>query len=149
LAGTVQANLESGVVVLNNPVQVEADGLTLTSRTLTWDTRAQRIFTQELFQIRDLRRQVSVLANQGSLEQRQGLVDLQGKVEVTGLRDRAQLTTDQLLWNTKTQRIEAIGNVNYVQASPAFTLRGPKAVGKIESQTIRISGGNVVTEIVP
>jgi hypothetical protein len=39
--------------------------------------------------------------------------------------------------------------VNYVQASPAFTLRGPRAVGKLEDQTLRISGGDVVTEILP
>jgi hypothetical protein len=39
--------------------------------------------------------------------------------------------------------------VNYVQENPAFTLRGPRAVGTIEEQTLRISGGDVVTEIVP
>jgi lipopolysaccharide assembly outer membrane protein LptD (OstA) len=76
-------------------------------------------------------------------------VDLQGKVEVKGLRNKAQLTAEQLLWNTSTQRIEANGNVNYVQASPNLTLRGAKAVGKITDQTLRMSGGDVVTEIIP
>jgi lipopolysaccharide assembly outer membrane protein LptD (OstA) len=121
----------------------------LTSRELRWDTLAGRISTRELLQLQDPRRQVTILANGGSVEQARNLVDLQGKVEITGLKDRARLSSDRLLWNTKTERIEALGNVNYVQETPAFTLRGPQAVGKIEEQTLRISGGNVVTEILP
>jgi LPS export ABC transporter protein LptC len=149
VAGMVQADLKRRTVVMRSPVQVQGDGLTLTSKTLTWDTKAQRIFTQELLKIQDPRRQVSLLANQGAWEPQRGLVELQGEVSMKGLRERAQLNTDRLLWNTQTQRIEANGNVNYVQASPAFTLRGPKAVGRLAEQAIRISGGNVVTEIVP
>jgi LPS export ABC transporter protein LptC len=149
LAGKALADLKRGVVVLNSPVRLTVGDLVLTSRTLTWETLTGRILTRELIQLKDPRRQVTVIANSGSMEQARNLVDLQGKVEVTGLKDRARLTSDQLLWNTQTERIEAVGNVNYVQESPAFTLRGPRAVGRIESQTLRISGGDVVTEIIP
>lgn len=149
LAGTVQANLNTGVVQLTTPVQLQRGSLQLATRTLTWDTQKQRIFSPELVQIQDAQRQISVLANQGTLLERESLVDLQGKVEMKGLRNDAQLTTDQLLWHTNTQRIEAVGNVNYQQTSPQFNLRGPRAVGRIADQTVRISGGNVVTEIVP
>jgi lipopolysaccharide assembly outer membrane protein LptD (OstA) len=149
LAGKALADLKRGVVVLDSPVRLTVGDLVLTSRTLTWETLTGRILTRELVQLKDPRRQVTVIANSGSMEQARNLVDLQGKVEVTGLKDRARLTSDQLLWNTQTERIEAVGNVNYVQESPAFTLRGPRAVGRIESQTLRISGGDVVTEIIP
>lgn len=149
LAGNVKADLKRGVVALRSPVRLTMGDVMLTSRELRWDTLAGRISTRELLQLQDPRRQVTVLANGGSVEQAQNLVDLQGKVEVTGLKDRARLSSDRLLWNTKTERIEALGNVNYVQETPAFTLRGPRAVGKIEEQTLRISGGDVVTEILP
>jgi lipopolysaccharide export system protein LptA len=149
LAGQAKADLKRGVVELRNPVRLTLGALVLTSRALTWETLTGRISTRELLQLQDPRRQVTVLANAGSVEQARNLVDLQGKVEVTGLKDRARLTSDQLLWNTQTERIEALGNVNYVQESPAFTLRGPRAVGKLEAQTLRISGGDVVTEILP
>jgi lipopolysaccharide assembly outer membrane protein LptD (OstA) len=149
LAGDATADLKRGVVALSSPVRLTMGDVTLTSRKLTWETVAGRIFTRELLQLQDPRRQVTVLANGGSVEQAQNLVSFQGKVEVTGLKDRARLTSDKLLWNTKTERIEALGNVNYVQENPAFTLRGPRAVGTIEEQTLRISGGDVVTEIVP
>jgi lipopolysaccharide assembly outer membrane protein LptD (OstA) len=149
VAGMVQADLKRRRVTLRDPVQLKASGLTLTSQALTWDAKNQRIFTQDLLQIQDPHRQVSLLANQGTWEPQRGLVKLQGKVSVTGQQERAQLQADQLLWNTQTQRIEANGNVNYVQDSPALALRGPKAVGRLADQAIRISGGNVVTEIVP
>ncbi|HEY9825670.1 MAG TPA: LPS export ABC transporter periplasmic protein LptC, partial [Stenomitos sp.] len=149
LAGTVQANLNTGVVQLTTPVQLQRGSLQLATRTLTWDTQKQRIFSPELVQIQDAQRQISVLANQGTLLERESLVDLQGKVEMKGLRNDARLATDQLLWHTNTQRIEAVGNVNYQQTSPQFSLKGPRAVGRIADQTVRISGGNVVTEIVP
>jgi Lipopolysaccharide-assembly, LptC-related len=149
LAGEALANLKTGIVLLRSPARLSMGSLTLTSRTVTWDTQAQKLSSPELLQIQDPLRQISVFANRGTLEQPRNLLDLQGKVEVTGLRDRARLTTDQLLWNTQNQRIEARGNVNYIQESPAFTLRGPRAVGRLEEQTIRINGPEVVTEIVP
>lgn len=149
LAGEALANLKTGIVLLRSPVCLSMGSLTLTGRTITWDTQAQKLSSPELLQIQDPLRQISVFANRGTLEQPQNLLDLQGKVEVTGLRDRARLTTDRLLWNTQNQRIEARGNVNYIQESPAFTLRGPRAIGRLEEQTIRINGPDVVTEIVP
>jgi lipopolysaccharide assembly outer membrane protein LptD (OstA) len=149
LAGTAQANLESGLITLLSPVQLQMGSITLTSRALTWDTRSQKLTASELVQIQDPRNQLSILANRGTLEQARNLVDLQGNVDVKGLRNNAQLHSEQLLWNTSTQRIEARGNVNYVQTSPNLTLRGPKAVGKIAEQTLRMSGGDVVTEIIP
>jgi LPS export ABC transporter protein LptC len=149
LAGEALANLKTGVILLRSPVHLSMGSLTLTSREIAWDTQAQKLSSSELLEIQDPLRQVSVFADRGTLIQPQNLLDLQGKVEVTGLRDRARLTSDRLLWNTQNQRIEARGNVNYVQESPAFKLRGPKAVGRLEEQTIRIDGPDVVTEIVP
>jgi lipopolysaccharide assembly outer membrane protein LptD (OstA) len=149
LAGEAKADLKRGVVELRNPVRLTMGALMLTSRELTWETLARRISTRELLQVQDPRRRVTVLANSGSIEQAQNLVDLRGKVDVTGLKDRARSMSDQLLWNTQTERIEALGNVKYVQESPALTLRGPRAVGILDAQTLRISGGDVVTEILP
>lgn len=149
LAGTALADLKSGMITLSSPVQVQVGAVRLTSRSLNWDTQSQKIVTNELLQIQDPRHQISVLANRGTLEQSKNVVDLQGNVEVKGLRNSAQLNSDQLLWDINTQRIEAVGSVNYVQGNPSLTLRGPKAVGKMTDQTLRVSGGDVVTEIIP
>jgi lipopolysaccharide assembly outer membrane protein LptD (OstA) len=149
LAGTAQANLKNGLITLFSPVKIQVGSISLTSQILVWDTRAQKLIANELLRIEDSRNQLSILANRGTLEQSRNLVDLQGNVDVKGLRNHAQLTAEQLLWQTRTQRVEAIGNVSYVQASPNVTLHGPKAVGKMMDQTLRVSGGDVVTEIIP
>jgi LPS export ABC transporter protein LptC len=149
LAGKAQANVESGLITLLSPVQLQMGSMTLTSRTLAWDTRSQKLVASELVQIQDPQNQLSILANRGTLEPARNFVDLQGNVEVKGLRNSAQLSSDQLLWNPSTKRIEAIGNVNYEQTSPSLTLRGPKAVGRMTEQTLQMSGGDVVTEIIP
>ena len=149
LAGEAQANLQSGLITLLSPARIQVGTLALTSRTLVWDTRAQKLTANELLEIADPVRQISILASRGTLEQGRNQVDLTGNVEVKGLRNQAALTSELLLWDTQTQRIEASGNVSYTQASPALTLRGPKAVGKMTDQTLRVSGGDVVTEIIP
>ncbi len=151
LAGEVEADFTQGVLVLRRPAHltVGRSPVTLTAPELSWDTKRQRLTAPGLLRVEDRRQQVTIIANQGMYDQGQNLIDLQGNVEVVGLRDRARLTTDQLFWRPESQLIEALGNVNFVNPSPAFQLRGPRAVGKIAEQTIRVSGGNVVTEIVP
>jgi lipopolysaccharide assembly outer membrane protein LptD (OstA) len=149
LAGTAQANLKNGQITLFSPAKLQSGPVTLTSRVLTWDTQSQKLIANELLQILDSRNQLSVLANRGTLDQPSNLVDLQGKVEVRGLRNASSLSAEQLLWNIATQRIEANGNVSYVQTGPNLTLHGPKAVGRVTDQTLRVSGGDVVTEIIP
>jgi LPS export ABC transporter protein LptC len=151
LAGQVRANFKTGLVTLKNPaqLQLESSALLLTSRELRWDTRQDRLSSPELLKLEDRRQKISALANTGSFDLTRNLIDLQGKVEVIGLQDRAQLKANRFLWKTDTQRIEALGDVNYVQESPPFTLKGPRAVGRIAEQTVRVTGGEVVTEIIP
>ncbi len=150
-AGEVEADFKAGVLVLRRPAHltVGRSPVTLTAPELSWDTKRQRLSAPGMLRVEDRRQQVTIIANRGVYDQGQNLIDLQGDVEVVGLRDRARLTTDQLFWQPESQSIEALGNVNYVSPSPAFQVRGPRAVGKIAEQTIRVSGGNVVTEIVP
>ena len=45
--------------------------------------------------------------------------------------------------------MEANGDVVYRQVDPPASFSGQKAVGKLQEQNIEVSGGNVVTEIVP
>ena len=149
LAGEAQANLQTSLITLLSPARIQVGNLALTSRTLVWDTRAQKLVANELLEMIDPVRQISILASRGTLEQTRNRVDLTGNVEVQGLHNHSALKAEQLLWDTQTQRIEANGNVSYAQASPKLTLRGPKAVGKMTDQTLRVSGGDVVTEIIP
>jgi LPS export ABC transporter protein LptC len=151
LAGQVRANFKTGLISLTDPAQLQLDSssLLLTSRTLMWDTTKERLSSPELLKIEDRRQKITAMSNTGSFDSSRNLIDLQGKVEVVGLQDGAKLNSNRFLWKTDQQRIEALGDVYYQQQSPPFTLKGPRAVGRIADQTVRVSGGEVVTEIVP
>ncbi len=72
-----------------------------------------------------------------------------GNVRAIGQRNDSDLASDTLVWTIPTQQLVAEGNVVYNQADPPATVRGPRAVGRLQNRTVVISGGRVVTEIVP
>jgi hypothetical protein len=45
--------------------------------------------------------------------------------------------------------MEANGDVFYTQVNPPASFKGQKAVGNLQNQNVAVSGGRVVTEIVP
>ncbi len=151
LAGNARMNLKRQIVTLQNPAQIKLSTppIELTSRQVVWDLERQLISSEQLLEVRHRQQGVKVIANRGQFDQQRQTVQFNGQVEATGLRDRSRLKTEQLVWQLLTQRINARGKVRYTQSSPALTLQGPKAVGKIQEQMIQISGGNVVTEIIP
>jgi len=87
--------------------------------------------------------QVTLTANQGQ----NGFAErscLTGDVHAVG--QRRQSINKALTWYLPSQLVEANGDVVYRQVEPQRVYRS-KAVGK--NQTIVVSGGRVVTEIVP
>lgn len=123
--------------------------LDVISQQLVWNLGQEVITSPQALSIWDRGQKVTVTANAGQLNLSQQWVQLTGSVQTTGKRNRSLLTTDQLTWRIPTQTIEARGNVVYQQQQPRFKLRGPQAFGKFQEQAVLISGGNVVTEIIP
>ncbi len=151
LAGSARFNLKRQIVTLQNPAQVtlSTPPIELTSKQVVWDLRRQLVSSEQLLKVHHRQQGVKIIANQGQFDQQQQVIRFNGQVEATGLQDQSRLNTAQLIWQLTNQRIEAQGQVRYIQNSPALSLQGPKAVGKIQEQMIQISGGNVVTEIIP
>lgn len=150
-AGSARLNLKGQIFTLQNPAQIKltTPPIELTSQQVVWDIKRQIVSTKELLEVRHRQQGVKVLANRGAFDQGRQIIQFNGQVQATGLRGQSRLNTEQLIWQLVTQRIDAQGDVRYVQSDPNFRLQGPRAVGKIQEQTIQISGGNVVTEIVP
>jgi lipopolysaccharide export system protein LptA len=76
------------------------------------------------------------------------IVYLTGDVYAVGQR-RQQLNSKTLTWYVPTQLVEAQGDVFYRQVEPPISFTGQKAVGKLQNQSIVVSGGRVVTNIIP
>lgn len=151
LAGSARFNIKQNIFTLQNPAQITLSSppVKLTSRQVVWDIRRQLVSSKQLLEIHHQQQGVKVIANQGAFDQNRQIAQFKGQVEATGLRDGSRLNTQELTWQLASQRIDARGQVRYTQRSPALVLRGPKAVGKIQDQMIQVSGGDVVTQIIP
>lgn len=113
------------------------------NRTLTIPTPVEITHTQE---------KVTINANQGEVDLKQQVAELQGGVKGKSLTKVAEIYSDKLVWQINQQTLKATGNVIYQQQDPPMQLKGPQAVGKLQDNTIVVSGNEgtkVVTEIIP
>jgi len=150
-AGQAILQLNPKVLALQSNVRLSFlnPELDMTSQQLVWNLGQGVVTSPQALYVQDRGQKVAVTANAGQLDLNQNRVQLTGSVQTTGKRNRSLLKTDQLTWRIPTQSIEARGNVVYQQQQPRFELRGPQAFGKFQEQAVLISGGNVVTEIIP
>lgn len=118
---------------------------------LVWQTQQQQVLADQPVQIFHRQDRINLTANRGQLDLKQEVATLTGNVYGTEPERQAKLRADRLTWTIPSQQMEAIGNVSYEQADPPLSLTGPRATGKFKdsAQTVVVSGGRVVTEIVP
>ena len=67
-------------------------------------------------------------------------------------RNKATLYSNELVWNITSKIVDARGNVIYSQIDPELNLTGYKALGKLDDNSIVVTGNNgkrVVTNIIP
>ena len=137
------------VIVSNPPVQV-------TSNLMVWNLNAETITSDQPVQIFHSEHQMTVNAMKGRVDLKPKIAYLNGSVQGVELRRQSKIFADQMTWFLPTQVVEATGNVNYQQVNPPLNLTGPKAVGKLQDQTVTVSGdgsgnnnGQVSIEIIP
>jgi LPS export ABC transporter protein LptC len=130
------------LIMADPPVQVSGNSL-------KWSLPSQTLVADQPVTVYHQEQRVTLTANTGRMDLEPKIAYLNGNVRVKGQKNQANLVSDTLVWNIPTQRIEAEGNVVYDQINPTINLRGPRAVGKLENQTVVVSGGRVVTEFVP
>jgi lipopolysaccharide assembly outer membrane protein LptD (OstA) len=120
---------------------------------MTWNLQNQTVVSDQAVRVVHQQQQVNLTADRGQLDLQQRTFYLTGNVHGVGQRNQSKLDAEQLTWNIPTQAIMAEGNVVYDQANPPLHLKGPKAVGTLQGQSVVISGGEtggrVVTEIIP
>lgn len=139
---TVTLQPNARLSLINPPLEVA-------SRQLVWNLNRESVNSSQPIQVLHRNQSVTVTANRGNLDLPRERVQLAGSVQAIGQRNRSFLRTDQLTWLIPTQEIAAQGNVVYRQMNPQVDLKGSRAIGKIQQQAVVISGGRVVTEIIP
>lgn len=138
------ANLnENAVIVLQDPP------LRVTGDAIQFDQAKNMVVASDRFTVFHQAEKINMTANEGRGNLDKQTFQMNGNVVVTADSNQARLRSDTLNWTVATQTIVAEGNVVYRQTEPIFNLKGPKAVGKLKNETIVVSGGRVVTEIIP
>lgn len=146
-----EVNLKSKVATLKQNAQLRLilPPLDISSNAIVWNVASQTVASDQPLRALHREQAVTVTADRGQADLQKQIFYLTGNVQAIGQRSRSQLNANLLTWYVLTRQVEAEGNVSYRQANPPLNLSGPKAFGKLDSQTIVVSGGRVVTRIVP
>ena len=139
---TAHLKQKAEMAVVDPPLQISGNSL-------IWDIPKRTLVSDQPLLVINQQQQIRITANRGRMELKPKVAYFNGSVNATSARNQSKLNSDDLTWEMKSQQVTAIGNVVYVQPDPPATLRGGKAVGKLQNRTVVMSGGRVVTEIVP
>ncbi|HEY9660714.1 MAG TPA: LPS export ABC transporter periplasmic protein LptC, partial [Allocoleopsis sp.] len=123
--------------------------LDITGNLLEWNVKQKKLVADQPVTVVHRTEQITLTADKGRMEFEPKIAYFDGNARAVGQKNQSQLTADHLNWDIKTQQVNAEGNVVYVQPDPPATLKGPRAVGKLQDQTVVVSGGRVETQIVP
>jgi len=149
-----EVNLKTKVAILKQNIQLTSidPPLLMSSNSAIWNLKTETVLSDQPVRIVHQKENVILTANQGQIDLARKVANLTGGVQGVGSRNQAKLYANQLRWDIPTQNVRATGNVIYEQVNPPFNTSGPVAVGKLQDQSVVVTGatGNrVVTEIIP
>lgn len=147
-SGEVNLNTKIATFKQNAEINLVEPPTQVTSNSLSWNMNTEVVTADQPVRIVNRQQQITVTANQGKLDTQKNVAYFSGNVNGVG-QQRQSLKANTLTWHLPTQNMEANGDVFYTQANPPANFKGQKAVGNLKDQNIVVSGGNVVTEIVP
>lgn len=151
-----QINLKSKIATLKQNIQLTSiePPVLMSTNSAIWNINARTVVCEQPVKIVQQVENVIITANQGQIDLERQVANLTGGVQGINNKNQANLYAKQMTWEIPTQKIQASGNVIYKQLNPPFNVSGPTAVGKLQDQSIVVSGGGtsgsrVVTEIIP
>ncbi len=153
-ANQAEVDLKSRIATLRQNAQLALvdPPLQVASNDLNWNLNAQTVVADQPVRMVQRQHNLTVTADRGRMDLQQKIVYLDSNVYGVGQRGQS-LNATHLIWYLPNQLVDAEGNVVYHQAEPPASFVGQKAVGKLQDQSIVVSGGisgsRVVTEIVP
>jgi LPS export ABC transporter protein LptC len=119
---------------------------------VTWNYKTRLVLSSQPIRIFHYKEMVTLTGNQAQVDLTKEVARLKGGVQGSSTRNQTKLYAREMTWYIPAQRVEAIGNVIYEQLNPQISLTGEKAVGRLQDNSVVVSGNpqdRVVTEIVP
>ncbi|MBD2309652.1 LPS export ABC transporter periplasmic protein LptC [Chroococcidiopsis sp. FACHB-1243] len=149
-AGRGEYDLKTNIATLaqNAQISLQEPPLQVNGNSLKWNVDTKTVIADQPVRVVQRQQQVTVSGDRGRLETEKQVAYMSGNVKGVGQKQQT-VTSDALTWYIETQQMEATGNVVYQQFQPPATLKGQKAVGKLDAQNFVVSGGRVSTQFVP
>jgi LPS export ABC transporter protein LptC len=145
--------LDRKVINLQGQVQLNATKpiLQVNGDSFMWQIDRELITANRPLTIVDRQEAVTFNANAGNLDLKESIATLTGKAQGVAIRNQANLSADQLVWEITSQQLIGTGNVVYQQIDPVIKFTGTRGVGKLQDRSIVVSGGKqqVRTEFIP
>jgi LPS export ABC transporter protein LptC len=146
--------LNSKIINLQGNVQLNATKppIQVNGESFVWNIDRELVTANRPLTIVHQQEAVTFDANIGELDLKASMATLTGNARGLATRNQAQLKADRLVWEITTQQLVGTGNVVYQQIDPAIKFTGNRSVGKLQDQSIVVSGGNkqqVRTEFMP
>lgn len=144
VADTGEIDLTQNIATLNQNIELVSlyPQLQIATDNLTWDYQNRTAKTVQPIKIIDRQNQLDITGNRGTIDFNQQIARLNDGIHGINQRQLAELYARELIWNIKTEVVEATGNVTYQQTNPQVKSTGEKAVGKLQENNIVLSDGN-------
>lgn len=145
-------NLQTKLAKLKNNVQLilSKPPLDIQSDLLVWSLIDETVTSEKPVNALHREKRFTLSGDRSLLDLPTEILTVTDNATVVGNEQRPfNLQAERMVWNIPQAEIEAAGNVTYRQANPPLTLSGPQAFGNLTDRTVTITGGNVVTEVVP
>ncbi|NJR69241.1 MAG: LPS export ABC transporter periplasmic protein LptC [Synechococcales cyanobacterium CRU_2_2] len=150
-SGRGEVDLKTQEVVLRNNARLNfvEPPLDIVSDGLRWQTQTDRVKSEARVTVTDRVEKVTIAGDRGDADLAQEVVEFTGNVRGVAELRQSRIRADRLKWFSATQDVEAQGNVTYAQVQPPLEVSGPKAVGNLNAEQVRMTGGNVKTTVIP
>jgi LPS export ABC transporter protein LptC len=153
-ANTATAALDRKVVNLQGNVQFRQVNppVTANGESVAWDLGAEKITADRPLQIVHLQEGATFNADRGELDLKGQIATLSGNARGVATQNQTNLRADRLEWQMNSQQVIATGHVVYNQANPQVQFFGVRGVGKLQDQSVVVTGNSsrrVKTVIIP
>jgi LPS export ABC transporter protein LptC len=146
--------IQPNVVALQDKIRFDGTKpvLRVTANSARWQIKQQLITANSALEIFDQAEQATFTAAAGSLDLAKNIAVLSGNARGSSTQNQAKIQAEKITWDITSQQITGKGQIRYQQTDPAIKVNGAEAVGKLQDQSVVITGNGkdfVETQIIP
>jgi LPS export ABC transporter protein LptC len=153
-ANSATWEIQPNIVTLQDKIRFDGTKplMRVTSNNARWDIKQQLITASNALEIFDQTEQATFIANSGSLDLAKNTAVLNGNARGSSTRNQAKIQAEKITWDITTQQITGKGRIRYQQTDPTLKVSGAEALGKLQDQSVVVTGNGkdfVETQIIP